>query len=93
MGNHFASLSFTDHTRLGVWTLDGDPHHQNLLRFALKEDNFHDTTVALVTSMTTPWNIMDQLQNWATILQDHIDNLALTAEKTKQWQNESKTSL
>jgi dynein light intermediate chain 1, cytosolic len=40
-------------------------------------------------AMTTPWNIMDQLQNWASILQDHIDRLNLTAEKTKQLQNES----
>jgi hypothetical protein len=41
-------------------------------------------------AMTTPWNIMDQLQNWASILQDHIDRLTLSAEKTKQLQNESK---
>jgi len=40
-------------------------------------------------AMTTPWNIMDQLQNWAIILQDHIDKLALSAEKTKQLKNES----
>ena len=33
---------------------------------------------------------MDQMRNWATILQDHIDKLTLTAEKTKKLQNESK---
>ena len=33
---------------------------------------------------------MDQLKNWARILQDHIDKLALSAEKTKKLQNESK---
>jgi len=72
-----------------VWLLDGDPHHRNLLKFALSEENFDDATVALVASMTAPWAIMDQLQNWATLLQDHIDGLALSAEKTKQLQNES----
>ena len=80
----------TDHTRLGHWILDGDVEHSNLLRFALTEDNFTDTTVLLCVAMTTPWNIMDQLKSWARILQDHIDKLTLSAEKTKKLQNESK---
>ena len=84
---------FSDHTRLGHWILDGDPEHSNLLRFALTEENFTDTTVLLCVAMTTPWNIMDQLQNWARILQDHIDKLALSAEKTKKLKNESKSRL
>merc|ERR1712012_240336 len=78
-----------DHTRLGHWILDGDPEHSNLLRFALTEDNFTDTTVLLCVAMTTPWNIMDQLKNWARILQDHIDKLSLSAETTKKLQNEN----
>jgi len=78
-----------DHTRLGHWILDGDTEHSNLLRFALTEENFTDTTVLLCVAMTTPWNIMDQLRNWATILQDHIDKLSLSAEKTKKLQNEN----
>ena len=78
-----------DHTRLGHWILDGDPKHSNLLRFALTEENFTDTTVLLCVAMTTPWNIMDQLRNWATILQDHIDKLTLTAEKNKKLKNEN----
>ena len=80
----------TDHTRLGHWILDGDPAHSHLLRFALTEENFTDTTVLLCVAMTTPWNIMDQLKNWARILQDHIDKLTLSAETTKKLQNESK---
>lgn len=78
-----------DHTRLGHWILDGDEAHSHLLRFALTEANFTDTTVLLCVAMTTPWNIMDQLQNWATILHDHIDKLTLTAEQTKKLQNEN----
>jgi len=78
-----------DQTRLGHWILDGDMAHSHLLRFALKESNFTDTTLLLCVAMTTPWNIMDQLQTWATLLHDHIDRLALTAEQTKQLQNEN----
>ena len=40
-----------------------------------------DTTVLINVAMTTPWNMMDQLQNWASLLQDHIDKLRLTAEQ------------
>ena len=40
-------------------------------------------------SMTTPWNIMHQLQTWASMLQDHMDKLALSAERTKALQRES----
>ncbi|QQP54574.1 Cytoplasmic dynein 1 light intermediate chain 2, partial [Caligus rogercresseyi] len=42
----------------------------------------------LCVAMTTPWNIIDQLHNWASILQDHIDKLELSAERTKTLQSE-----
>jgi len=75
-----------DHTRLSHWVLDGDPAHANLLNFALTEKNYEDTTVLINVAMTTPWNMMDQLQNWASLLQDHIDKLRLTSEQVKQFQ-------
>lgn len=78
-----------DHTRLSHWILDGDTSHANLLNFALTEQNYSDTTVLLCVSMTTPWNIMDQLQNWASLLQDHIDKLPLSGEDIKRYQLES----
>jgi len=78
-----------DHTRLSHWILDGDAAHANLLNFALTEKNYEDTTVLINVAMTTPWNIMDQLQNWASLLQDHIDKLTLTSEQVKQYQSAS----
>ncbi|KAK7789725.1 hypothetical protein R5R35_007293 [Gryllus longicercus] len=84
-----------DHTRLSVWVLDGDPAHSHLLRFALSEENFPHTLVMFVVAMTTPWGILDQLQNWASVLQDHIDRLKLSADDLqdarhkyiKKWQD------
>lgn len=67
----------SDHTRLSVWVLDGDPSHAHLLRFALSEESFPHTLVMFVVAMTTPWGILDQLQTWATVLQDHIDRLKI----------------
>ena len=48
-----------------------------------------DTTVVINVSMTTPWYIMDQLQNWASLLQDHIDKLPLSSEQMKEFQKKS----
>ncbi|XP_065352686.1 cytoplasmic dynein 1 light intermediate chain 2 isoform X3 [Cloeon dipterum] len=69
-----------DNTRLRVWVLDGDPEHSHLLEFALNEETFPDTMIMFSVSMTSPWAMLDQLQNWATILQDHIDKLNLSAD-------------
>ncbi|XP_067001575.1 cytoplasmic dynein 1 light intermediate chain 2 isoform X2 [Anabrus simplex] len=73
-----------DHTRLSVWVLDGDPSHAHLLRFALSEESFPHTLVMFVVAMTTPWGILDQLQNWATVLQDHIDRLKLATDDLQE---------
>jgi len=84
-----------DHTRLSVWILDGDPSHAHLLRFALSEERFPHTLVMFVVAMTTPWGILDQLQTWATVLQDHIDRLKINVDDlqearhkyVKKWQD------
>lgn len=70
-----------DMTRLGVWVLDGDPGHTNLLRFALNERNYSNTLVILTVSMTTPWSWLDQFHYWVKILADHIDKLNIKSEE------------
>jgi len=76
-----------DHTHLAVWLLDGDPSHSNLLKYALTEHTFPDTLVILTVSMTTPWAMLDQLREWASLLQDHIDKLPLSAEAIREYQH------
>ncbi|XP_076623604.1 dynein light intermediate chain isoform X1 [Colletes latitarsis] len=84
-----------DQTRLSVWVLDGDPGHANLLRFALNGERFPHTLVMLVAAMTTPWDILNQLQSWAALLGDHIDKLPLDNDtrqrcrqlNVKKWQD------
>ncbi|EAA06916.5 cytoplasmic dynein 1 light intermediate chain 2 [Anopheles arabiensis] len=88
-----------DVTRLSVWILDGDPGHNNLLKFALNEQNFPHTLVILTLSMTTPWSWVDQLQHWMKILDDHIAGLKIDPEEkqqcqarlTTEWQNYCET--
>ena len=58
-----------EHTLLSLAVLDGDSAHANLLKYALSESNYQDTTVMICTSMSTPWSIMDQLNKWIGVLQ------------------------
>lgn len=78
---------FIDHTRLGAWILDGDPTLSYLLKFALSKETYQDTMVMFVVSMTTPWNILDQLHSWAAILQDHIDKLNISSHELEEYRN------
>lgn len=88
-------IPLLDLTRLGVWILDGDPGHLNLLRFALNEQNYAHTLVILTVSMTTPWHWQDQLQHWMKVLDDHLTSLKLSSEERQEqkqrlvneWQN------
>ncbi|XP_013419825.1 cytoplasmic dynein 1 light intermediate chain 2 isoform X1 [Lingula anatina] len=75
-----------DQARLGVWTLDGDPHHTGLLRFALNEENFEHTMVIISVSMTQPWLMMESLQKWTTLLRDHIDRLKIPRDKMREFE-------
>lgn len=84
---------FLDHTKLNVWVQDGNPKYSFLLKFALSEKNFKNTLVMFVVSMKTPWNIMDQLESWATLLQDYIDNLPIPSEDLREYRQNCKCRL
>ena len=68
-----------EQTRLGLWVMDGDIFHQNLLTFALNEETIADTSVIITASMTTPWSLLDSLEKWADVLANHIDRLNLSS--------------
>ncbi|RZF33181.1 hypothetical protein LSTR_LSTR004867 [Laodelphax striatellus] len=74
-----------DHTRLSVWVLDGEPSHAHLLRFALTPTSFPHTLVMFVVAMTTPWSLLEQLENWATVLHDHIDRLKIPPDQLQEY--------
>lgn len=80
---------FLDHARLSVWVLDGHPNHAQLLKFALPAEAMPNTLIMFVASMTTPWGILDQLQNWVSVLQDHIDSLKIPVDKMTEYRQRS----
>jgi dynein light intermediate chain 1 len=75
-----------DQTRLNVWILDGEAQYQHLLNFALTEKTVENTVVVLSVTMAKPWQILDSLQTWASVLQDHVDKLKLDAKAVRQLQ-------
>ena len=76
----------TEQGRLGIWALDGDPNHTGLLRYALTEQNFEHTLVMLVASMAQPWSILDSLEKWVSVLQQHVDRLKLLPEDRRDYE-------
>lgn len=74
-----------EQTRLGLWVMDGDTFHQNLLTYALNEETFADTSVILAASMTSPWNLLESLEKWAKVLASHIDKLNIPHAKMRQF--------
>ena len=78
-----------DHTHLAMWVLDGDRSHSHLLSYALTDQGYSNSTVMLTVAMTTPWAMLDQLREWASILQDHIDKLPFSAQAVREFQQKS----
>jgi dynein light intermediate chain 1 len=72
--------------RLNVWILDGETQYRHLLKYTLTEHSLESTTVLLTVSMTKPWLILESLCNWAAVLQDHVDSLAVDAKTVRSLQ-------
>ena len=82
-----------DHTHLAVWLLDGDSSHSHLLKYAMTEKTYSSTLLMLTVSITTPWAMLDQLREWASLIQDHIDKLPFSAEAIREYQHKCNLNL
>lgn len=72
MGSALPDIAPGESVRLGVWVLDGDPAYSKLIRFPLQAAPLERCVVLLCASMTEPWAILDSLQRWTRILDDHL---------------------
>lgn len=80
-----------ERTQCGVWILDGNYQwKRDLLKFALNAENFADTTILLLVSMTKPWDIMNSLQHWVEVLEAHIKSLNLDPKVLENFREQSK---
>lgn len=80
-----------EHTKLGFWVLDGsdDVVNKSLLTFALNEETFTETTILLTASMTAPWDLLNSLEKWSKVLQEHIATLNVPAEKLRKFRDQN----
>lgn len=70
--------------------LDGDTTHTSLLKFCITEENFENSLVVLMASMSQPWSILESLDKWANVLQHHTDRLKLTPEDRREYEESCK---
>ncbi|KAF6774903.1 hypothetical protein AHF37_05672 [Paragonimus kellicotti] len=76
-----------DQTKLNVWVLDSDVVHKRLLKFALNEENFGECVAMLVVSMAEPWKIMESLEKWSDLLEEHIKSLPIPIETISEYKS------
>ncbi|XP_074603088.1 dynein light intermediate chain [Brevipalpus obovatus] len=69
-----------EQTVLSVWVLDGDLYHTNLLKFPVNQESLPHTTLMLVASMSSPWDILDSLEKWANVFAGHIERMNISNE-------------
>ena len=79
-----------EQTQCGVWILDGNcAWNGHLLRFALNEQTMPDTTVLLTASMTKPWDILNSLEKWTKVLEEHIKRINTDGETLQHYKQQS----
>ena len=69
-----------DQTRLGAWILDGDLDYRALMRYALNEHSYTQTTALLVASLARPWDVLDGLGRWAEVLEAYTRRLRIASD-------------
>lgn len=84
---------FLDNTRLGVWILDGDPLHKNLLQYAITPKSITNTLIVHVVDISRPWTIMESLHLWTEVLREHIHSLKLPPKELNEMEERSKFNL
>eukprot|EP00055_Hartaetosiga_balthica_P000050 m.135512 g.135512 ORF g.135512 m.135512 type:complete len:478 (+) comp10061_c0_seq1:83-1516(+) len=61
--------------RLGVYTLDGDITHADLLKFVCSEEQLHQVAFLICLDFSKPWTIMTCLQKWLAVIESQIENV------------------
>lgn len=59
---------------LDIWTFEGEVGHDNLLSFALNENNFHSAVAMITLDYSQPWRLAESLRKWLGVLKSHISS-------------------
>ena len=61
--------------RIGIWQLEGDVEHQNLLSLALDDVSVSNSVALVVLDLARPWDLMNQVERWMNSLQHVLSKL------------------
>ena len=61
------------------------------MKFAVSAESLQDTIVVFVADMSRPWTVMESLQKWASVLQEHIDKLKIPPEEMRDMEQKCKS--
>ncbi|PRP85614.1 dynein light intermediate chain [Planoprotostelium fungivorum] len=62
-------------SRMNLWQLEGDKEYADLLTFAMGKNAISRSIVVITLDMSQPWNALDDLQKWLTVLEGHIKSV------------------
>lgn len=60
---------------MNLWQLEGDKEYADLLTFAMGKTAISRSIVVISLDMSQPWNALDDLQKWLTVLESHIKSV------------------
>lgn len=67
----------------GIWIMEGNRSYRSLLQFALPKDRFSDSIIIITLDMSQPWNMMESLDMWTTVVREHIDQSKISPDELR----------
>jgi len=61
--------------RMGIWEMEGNEKYGELLKYALNKDTIENSLVVLTLDFSKPWEFMNSLQKWVSILKASVDSI------------------
>lgn len=75
-----------DVTQINAWVLEEEYFASSLMPLVLNEKTLDKTVVWLFINMAKPWNIVQSLEKWSTVLTEELDKLRLDPLLMKNYQ-------
>ncbi|KAM9994201.1 hypothetical protein ACTFIZ_005519 [Dictyostelium cf. discoideum] len=61
--------------RINYWSLEGETSQNDLLKFSLNKENIKNCMVIITLDFSQPWNLVESLKKWLSILEEHIKSI------------------
>jgi hypothetical protein len=69
--------------RVDIWTLEGELAFANMLDLAINENTAPKSLALIALDLSQPWTLVETLQKWIKVLENHLDARSLRDEKSE----------